>query len=178
MPSAFLACTPSLASPIPHQPHRQSRRLRRRNRKKSIIIGIMALYITTSPHPTDAFNIIALLTPLKLVIVGLKPSPQRWYRRRRGQDEDYVEQSTRRGCLAWFPSTPKYGPNPQMQSVTKTSRGSSRPDIGSLKKPTFAYSWGRSIALPRVRADKFESGSPNNKSKGEMTTDADILALK
>jgi len=175
-----------------HEPHSQSRRLPRRNRKTSTILAMMALPIATSPHPTDAFNIIALLTPLKLVIVGLKPSPKTWYRRHRGQDDDYVEQSTWRGCLAWFPSTPKEGPNLQTQSAVKMSRGSSRLDIGSLKKPTLAYSWGRSIALLGVRADKFESGSPNNDSKdttgpthtlafeeaGEMTTDADILALQ
>src|ERR1700733_1456676 len=74
---------PITRPPAP-QPHRQSRRLPRRNRKTSTILGMMALPIATSPHPTDAFNIIALLTPLKLVIVGLKPSPKTRYRRHRG----------------------------------------------------------------------------------------------
>jgi hypothetical protein len=175
-----------------HQPSTQSRRLPRRNRKTSTILAMMALPIAASPHPTDAFNIVALLTPLKLVIVGLKPSPKTWYRRHRGQDDDYVEQSTWRGCLAWFPSSLKNGTSPQPQSAMKTPRGFSKLGIDSLKKPILAYSWGSSITLLRVRADKFELQSRNHNAKdaagpthalafeeaGEITAGADILALQ
>lgn len=181
--------------PISHpslspQPPAQSRRLPRQNRKTSTILAMMALPIAASPHPTDAFNIVALLTPLKLVIVGLKPSPKTWYRHHRGQDEDYPEQSIWRGCLSWFPSTPKDVTSLQSQSTKKTSRGFSKLGIDSLKKPILAYSWGRSITLLRVRADKIEPQSRNQDAKagpthtlgfeeaGGVTAGADILTLQ
>lgn len=171
------------------QPSAQSRRLLRRHKKTNSILAMMALPIATSPYPTDAFNIIALLTPLKLVIVGLKPSPNTWYRRHRSQDDDYVEQSTWRGCLAWFPSTPKDGSS-QAQSAAKTSRKVPKLDIDLLKTPILAYSWGRTITLLRVRAENLVSRPDDSRNAagifhtlvfeeaGEMTADADILALQ
>ncbi|OCF44910.1 hypothetical protein I317_01189 [Kwoniella heveanensis CBS 569] len=40
------------------------------------------------PRPIDSFNLSALLTPTKLVIVGMKPSPKTWYRKMRESGGD------------------------------------------------------------------------------------------
>jgi vacuolar protein sorting-associated protein 8 len=68
---------------------------------------MMPLPLGTTPHPTDAYNVIVLLTPAKLV-VGLKPKLRTWFKHPRELDADESRASkTRsrlRGTLAWFPS--------------------------------------------------------------------------
>ena len=68
-------------------------------RRSSSILASEVLPLGPAPHAVDQYQLIALLTPSKLVIVGLKPQPRTWYRVLR-EDEPNM-----RGCLAWFPST-------------------------------------------------------------------------
>lgn len=163
-----------------------------RNRKNGVILAMSPLPIAASPHPTDAFNVIALLTPLKLVIVGLKPSPRTWFRRHRGQDDDDNEQSTWRGCIAWFPSVPKDKSNQPTQMAAKAYRRTSKIDIGELKKPILAYSWGKLVMFLRLRTEKIEPAAlkadPKEKTSpthalafdeaGELSAASDVLAMQ
>ncbi|KAI0293200.1 Golgi CORVET complex core vacuolar protein 8-domain-containing protein [Russula brevipes] len=85
---------------VPGQPPLHRRRARRTN----TILAMAPLPLGTVPHPTDAYNITALLTAAKLVIVGLKPSPKTWYRKHRDEDDEQMGKAKFRAALAWFPS--------------------------------------------------------------------------
>ena len=108
----------------------------RRRRARNTLLAMVTLPLGTVAHPTDTYQIVALLTTNKLVIVGLKPSPKTWLKRARPVDAEFTSSGRRRGTLAWFPSinTPQ-GPK----------------DIGSDKThPMLAYSWGKHIRLLQV----------------------------
>lgn len=45
----------------------------RRRKPRSTVLAMATLPLGTAVHPTDAYQIVALLTPTKLVMVGLKP---------------------------------------------------------------------------------------------------------
>ncbi|OBZ70877.1 Vacuolar protein sorting-associated protein 8 [Grifola frondosa] len=75
-----------------------------KSRKPSTILAMAPLPFGTASHSTDSYHLIALLTPIKLVIVGLKPSPKTWYRRHREVEEAGGSKAKFKGALAWFPS--------------------------------------------------------------------------
>lgn len=91
-----------------------------------------------SPHPADTFQFSALLTPAKLVIVGLKPSPRTWFRRMRAGEGGNGPDRT--GTAVW------------------------RPAQAGLE-PTLAFSWGHSVRFvktvrPAREPDGFRAGGP------------------
>jgi hypothetical protein len=79
------------------------------------------------PHPSDDFNLSALLTPSKLIIIGLKPSPRTWFRKLRANEGG--EEGGRTGCAAW-----------------KVSGGS----YDRRDDPVLAWSWGNAVRFLRV----------------------------
>ena len=108
----------------------------RRRKARNTLLAMATLPLGTVAHSTDTYQIVALLTTNKLVIVGLKPSPKTWLKRARPDDAEFTSSGRRKGTLAWFPSinTPQ-GPK----------------DAGSDKtNPTLAYSWGKCIRLLQV----------------------------
>ncbi len=175
---------------------------RRRNRKTSTILDMAPLPFSSSSHPIDTFHVIALLTPIKLVIVGLRPSPRTWFRGHRGGQDGEGSQSVWRGCMAWFPSVSLNGTDNASDPTSGTRITS--PDVMTV--PILAYSWGRSLMFLRVRAErilhppsksagaknKAEGKSPASSKKpssgityrlvfedaGEITTEDDILSLQ
>ncbi|KAE8271942.1 hypothetical protein A4X09_0g381 [Tilletia walkeri] len=48
---------------------------------KSILFGAQPLPLGSTSHLADAYQFVAILTPHKLVLVGLKPSPRTWWRK-------------------------------------------------------------------------------------------------
>lgn len=141
----------------------------RRNRKTSTVLALSPLPIASSAHPTDSLNLIAILTPIKLVIVGLKPSPRTWYRRHRGGQEGDSSLSTWRGSLAWFPSVST--PPPEgMDSLGLVGVNASKPRqtqkgaTAEGTRPVLAYSWGRTVMLLKVRSDETPSASGGGSS--------------
>jgi vacuolar protein sorting-associated protein 8 len=123
---------------------------RRRERKANTILSMAPLPLGTCPHKTDAYNIIAMLTPTKLVIVGLKPTPTTWYRRSRGQvDGGYKHRW--KGSMAWFPSV-------DSAETSETSAAHKEPTTGKLDvlptTPMLVYTWGNVLHLIRVSERK------------------------
>lgn len=74
-------------------------------------------------HPTDEFHFTVLVTPLKIVVVGMKPSAKTWYRKMR-EDLGGVSGATC-GCAAWL--------------------------TGHDSDPVLAYSWGHHVRLLRIQ---------------------------
>ncbi|KAI0373910.1 hypothetical protein BV20DRAFT_1049354 [Pilatotrama ljubarskyi] len=125
---------------------------RRRTRKPTTILSMAPLPLGTCAHPTDTYNLVALLTPIKLVIVGLKPSPKTWYRRHREADEEVASKSRFKGSLAWFPSVSL---SADLSSASeRDSKKSQLNESRQRSTPTLAYSWGENLHLLRVSEDK------------------------
>ncbi|EKM54684.1 uncharacterized protein PHACADRAFT_96976 [Phanerochaete carnosa HHB-10118-sp] len=153
---------PDEADPL-HEPsapgvpvHHQFRR--RRIRKAHTILSMMPLPLGASAHPTDAYNLVALLTPMKLVVVGLKPSPKTWYRRHREAD-DGASKSKFKGVLAWYPSTPSAGAPQDTQT-----NGKGRATNSTGTHPILIYGWGNTLNLVQVSESKMvqEVRNPKN----------------
>ncbi|OSD06995.1 hypothetical protein PYCCODRAFT_1359573 [Trametes coccinea BRFM310] len=164
---------------------------RRRGRKPTTILSMAPLPLGTSAHPTDAYNLVALLTPIKLVIVGLKPSPKTWYRRHREADEEVASKSRFKGTLAWFPSV-----SLSAELSSASERDSKKSQVNGShpsSTPTLAYSWGNTLNLLRVSEDKVTQAVKDAKTGkinkvevgriifeelGSWTASDDILALQ
>ncbi|KAH9948953.1 Golgi CORVET complex core vacuolar protein 8-domain-containing protein [Amylocystis lapponica] len=117
------------------------------------------LPLGTSSHPTDQYNLIALLTPIKLVIVGLKPSPKTWYRQHRNNEDDIAPKAVFKGALAWFPSvTSGISPTP-----VRASKANGH-DSHIATTPMLVYSWGNTLSLIRVSESTIMQQTRNAKS--------------
>ncbi|KAH9054311.1 Golgi CORVET complex core vacuolar protein 8-domain-containing protein [Lactarius vividus] len=142
---------------------------RRRARRTNTILAMAPLPLGTVPHPTDTYNVTALLTAAKLVIVGLKPSPKTWYRKHRGENDDQMGKGKFRAALAWFPSV-----------IPGASAARTKPEPPPAKKdnvngtpppttPMLVYSWGSKLQLLLVSelrtVEKFTS-----ERTGKLTT--------
>lgn len=111
------------------------------SRKPSTLFAALPLPRGERDHPTDEAQLTALLTPTKLVVVGMKPQPKTWYRRMRhdiGGSEGGVT-----GCAAWLRS------------------GEAAED----GHPVLVYSWGTIVRLLRVET---KSKHADLAAKGEL----------
>ncbi|EJF57656.1 hypothetical protein DICSQDRAFT_68956 [Dichomitus squalens LYAD-421 SS1] len=164
---------------------------RRRSRKPATILSMAPLPLGTASHPTDAYNLIALLTPIKLVIVGLKPSPKTWYRRHRESEDEVSAKSRFKGCLAWFPSV-SLGAD-LASAPERNNKKSQANGVHPTSTPTLVYSWGEHLHLLRVSESKViqtvkdpKSGKINKVEVGRIVFEEagswmasdDILALQ
>lgn len=145
---ASLNGQPSLPAKSGKSPTRRTRW----SKQSASITSMSPLPFGTNPHPTDSYNIIALITTVKLVIVALKPSPKTWLRRRRGAEDRYAavmsgETTPHIGCLAWFPS------------VTLPSDDSESKEPPRITLPTLAYSWDKAVQLVTVREERLKPRS-------------------
>ena len=152
---------------VPDAPAALGHRLRRRkSRKPASILSMAPLPFGTSSHPTDAYNLVAILTPIKLVIVGLKPSPKTWYRRHRESEEEVSSQSRFKGTLAWFPSV-SFGAD----LTSAPERNSKKVQVNGThpsSTPTLVYSWGETLHLLRVSESKIVQSVKDAKT-GKVT---------
>jgi vacuolar protein sorting-associated protein 8 len=173
--------TPTEAGPSMQHPFR-----RRRMRKAHSILAMMPLPLGTSPHPTDDYHLAALLTPVKLVVVGLKPSPKTWYRRHREIDEN-TPKSRFKGVLAWYPSVSPSG------AAQDESNGKARSTAPAGSHPMLVYGWGNVLNLVRISETKMaqEVRNPKNgklsrveigrvifEENKSWTVGGDVLALQ
>jgi len=119
------------------------------------ILAMMPLPLGTSPHPTDAYNLVALLTPAKLVIVGLKPTPRTWFKRSRADAAANTSGSKFKwkGSLAWFPSTP---PTADGKVDLNQKRAVVPDQRAPFLAPRLVYSWGNTLHLIRVSESKIK----------------------
>lgn len=79
-------------------------------RRPSTVFAMQPLPLGQIPHPAENFGLVALLTPYKMIIVGLKPTPQTLYKFLKPKlhvdqpSQSKVNVESLSGCLAWLPS--------------------------------------------------------------------------
>lgn len=115
-----------------------------------------------TPNPTDAYDLVAMLTPTKLVVVGLRPTPKTWFKFPR----DPSEGTSRFGCkgvLAWFPSISPTSSRSSEASQAGKQKG--WPSESSVA-PMLAFTWATSLRLVRVLESKIMGPAKNIKSRG------------
>ncbi|KAF8478275.1 Golgi CORVET complex core vacuolar protein 8-domain-containing protein [Gautieria morchelliformis] len=164
-------------------------------RKGSTILAMTSLPLGNSGHPTEGYNLVALLTSAKLVIVGLKPSPRTWFRRHRETANELSGSSKWRGCLAWFPSIEPNSDTGEGVSTSRHSNGKASVKAQHLgTRPILAYSWDRTLCLLRVsetivrqtvqstknpeKTMVVEVGKVDLEEVARWSTDTDYLALQ
>jgi hypothetical protein len=100
-------------------------------KRPSTLFAVLPLPLGENDHSTDVFSLTALLTPVKLVIVGMKPSANTWFRTMReskgGELGPFV------GCASWLRPGEVLGSS-------------------AFSDPVLAYSWGSDLQFLRVRA--------------------------
>ena len=128
-----------------------------------------------------------MLTPIKLVIVGLKPAPKTWFRRHRDGDGGTNTASRWRGCLVWYPSISTSENPPKAEKKTKKG------GTPETSQPLLAFSWGSSVTILRVaesrtshtvrnektgKIQKIDVGKISFSEYGLHTSQDDILAIQ
>jgi hypothetical protein len=122
---------------------------KRRERKANVIHTMTPLPLGTCPHRTDEYNLVAMVTPGKLVIVGLKPKPTTWYRRLRRDNQEIGPMDGWKGSLAWFPCVEDPFPVPEKPPPKDRSKVEPR---GTM--PMLVFTWGRQLNFIRVSEKK------------------------
>ncbi|GAA6008834.1 hypothetical protein JCM10207_001741 [Rhodosporidiobolus poonsookiae] len=162
-----------LASPPPSAPMSPSvspTTFRRRplpsGKKPTAILSMSPLPLGAAPHPpSDTLSLVALLTPSKLVVVGLKPSPRTWWRVSfprdaeagnegrpfgHGQDPDEVARGwATSGSVGWWPSARRAGAGAETDKDGEAKKSREHEEPG--EDPVLAWAWGKRVGLVRVR---------------------------
>ncbi|KAH9810249.1 Golgi CORVET complex core vacuolar protein 8-domain-containing protein [Melampsora americana] len=127
-----------------------------KSRKSTKIFGSSPLPLGPSPHPTDEHSLVALLTPTKLIIIGLKPSARTWWRCMR--NITHPDQLNECGSLCWFPCSSIKDTVDLKRSVDSSTLKPQnyRPDdrVNSVMDPLLAFSWGKTIRFVTVMSDE------------------------
>lgn len=146
-------------------------------RSPTAILAMAPLPLGTSPDPTDTYQLVALLTPIKLVIVGLKPTPRTWFRKHRDSSAaiggtPQIERPSARwqGCLAWFPSVARSSDgegsvlDKDKDKSTTAQKGSPQSKPPSI--PMLAYSWEQKLKLLEAREEIVQQMTEDTKLGG------------
>lgn len=150
--------------------------------KHYTILCMVPLPLGAVAYSTDSYHIVALLTPTKLVVVGLRPTPRTWFKIPRDMQEGGSSKSRSKsiGCLAWFPT----------MSASSPDRDGAGADAPTM--PTLAFSWGNRLHIVKVFESrikqhvKSKSGKPSEveigtiafEKFGKFTVKNDIQALQ
>jgi hypothetical protein len=127
----------------------------KRKLKKSIILDMISLPLGPSLHPSDSHSLVSLLTPSKLVIVGLKPNPRTWWR----ATPTSSSPNTSSGVMAWYPSITRSFSTSGVDGEAEGEEGSD---------PLLAFSWNSRIRFVRVIEERSSSRASNEKSDAEV----------
>ncbi|CEP17473.1 hypothetical protein [Parasitella parasitica] len=139
-------------------------------RRPSTVFAMQPLPLGQMPHPAENFGLVALLTPYKMIIVGLKPSPQTMYKFLKPKTttvQDYTadaDDSSKAnieplsGCLAWLPSI-KLG-------VSSERGGGKNKDLLTASDPMLAFAWGSHLLILRVNVNNSSSSSKQSNVNG------------
>ncbi|CAG8447350.1 141_t:CDS:10 [Funneliformis mosseae] len=107
-----------------------------KQRRPSTVFGLAPLPLGQSPHGSEGFGLVAMLTPYKMIIVSTKPTAQTQYKYLKPKNVS-VDSSSKSiaGCLAWYPAA-------------KFQLNNDAPIEHS--DPLLAFSWGNHLTILKV----------------------------
>ncbi|EIW83322.1 hypothetical protein CONPUDRAFT_121838 [Coniophora puteana RWD-64-598 SS2] len=154
----------------------------RRAKSRNTIVDMSTLPLGPNPHALDGYNVTALLTPTKLVVVGLKPTPKTWLKASRPTEGPGAAPRSQRpgekarGVLAWYPSVVDASAPVEEQ---KKSKGKKKVKDGEGEKqgtdPVLFYAWGPACFLMRISETKIKQEVVNNRTG--KTNEIDVGTL-
>ncbi|ORX61405.1 hypothetical protein DM01DRAFT_1299341 [Hesseltinella vesiculosa] len=133
-----------------------------KTRRPSTVFALRPLPLGQMFHPAENFGLVALLTPYKMIIVGLKPTPQTQYKflkpkastpttlqslggsAERSQPHEHVC-----GCLAWLPVTK----HAAKDGAKDKQLGRDTPLVTD---PMLAFAWNNHLYIVRVSTERTE----------------------
>ncbi|KAH9485420.1 Vacuolar protein sorting-associated protein 8-like protein [Psilocybe cubensis] len=128
-----------------------------RRKSRHTVLAMSPLPLGSVPYSTDSHYVVALLTPTKLVVVGLKPTPRTWFKCPREPEEggQWKSKSKWVGTLAWYPSIlrPGYAGEEAPNNMADSSTA-----------PMLVYSWGSSMHLIKVYERQIKQTVNNSKT--------------
>ncbi|CAB4420915.1 unnamed protein product [Rhizophagus irregularis] len=106
-------------------------------RRPSTVFGLSPLPLGQTPHGSESFGLVAMLTPYKMIIVSTKPTPQTQYKylKPKNVSTDSSTSKSIAGCLAWFPAD-KF----QLNDDSPTE----------YTDPLLAFSWGHHLTILKI----------------------------
>ncbi|EST05200.2 Vacuolar protein sorting-associated protein 8, central domain protein [Kalmanozyma brasiliensis GHG001] len=137
------------------------------SKKRNTIFQLSPLPLGPGPHAADDTTFVAMITPTKLVLVGLKPSPRTWYRKLSPSQaeekptivaltEEQAEQEP--GCLAWYPASTETDGRRRRQT-----------------NPILAFSFGTTLHLVRLVVRKVEQRQDPRAARGANAQGASTM---
>ncbi|CAO3585498.1 unnamed protein product [Absidia cylindrospora] len=164
-------------------------------RRPSTVFAMQALPLGQLAHPAENYGLVALLTPYKMIIVGLKPSCQTKFKilkpklsqghlmdgvssvpgpnidQQQGgkyqHSETYHENIS--GCLAWLPVTKATGSFTASKDATGKDKWLPKESL-PFEDPMLAYAWGNHLFILRVGVSMVES----QRSPGRFRTPMNV----
>lgn len=199
-PSTYSPPTSTISSP-PNE-RISSTSMTTPRKKPTAILSMAPLPLGPTPHPpSDSLNLVALLTPTKLVVVGLKPVPRTWWRfsyPRTNGDETSLNGNggsdtgeggkgyEESGVLGWWPSYRRT--NEEEPEAESGDSMNGKKEIGGEvgEDPMLAWAWGRKVRLVRVKSSRKENevltkatvAGVEFSEMGSWECDSRVLALK
>ena len=146
-PTTLPTATPAtdMPTPLPAITNGDDSKLTSKSKRPSTILDMAPLPLGPSAHSSDDHSLVALLTPTKLVVVGLKPTPRTWWRATPSFETDSsttTPDDSRTGVLAWYPSFPS-------ESLPQSNGSGAREKEGD--DPSLIFSWGKRVRLVKVQ---------------------------
>lgn len=146
------------------------------------------LPLGTVPHLTDNYNLVALLTPTKLVVVGMKPNPKTWFKVTRGLEEggEWRSQIRWKGNVAWFPCVPQGTDINESENENPTAgrsaggKGKAKEEdvMGPSMAPTLAFSWGSRLRIIRIEEARVKQILKNPKTGKEKEVEVGAISYQ
>ncbi|KAG1813729.1 Golgi CORVET complex core vacuolar protein 8-domain-containing protein [Suillus variegatus] len=165
------------ADPLSQQNALNRTSFRRRRRPHNTILAMSTLPLGPLPHSTDAYQIAALLTPTKVVVVGLQPTPKTWLKIMRDEEQLSFPAYRRRGCLAWFPSVEDISTEKLDKTMGKKNVKDGKRSQRTPTHPVLSYSWGGHVYLLR-KTNEVEVGTLVFEEAGKWMMDDAVLAIQ
>ncbi|GAA5921472.1 hypothetical protein JCM1841_005473 [Sporobolomyces salmonicolor] len=163
-PSATISSPLGISFPTvsrPASPASPSLRGPSSSKKPTTILDMAPLPLGPATHPpSDALSLVALLTPSKLVVVGLKPAPRTWWRVGFPKEREGPGFATA-GVLGWWPSVRSAEPEQEGQVAAAGEKEKKEQEPG--EDPMLAWGWGRKVKLVRVRGARRGGGAVSAK---------------
>ncbi|KAM3583331.1 hypothetical protein VKS41_004245 [Umbelopsis sp. WA50703] len=143
-------------------------------KRPSTVFAMQPLPLGQAMHVAETFGLVALLTPYKMIIVGLKPSPQTQYKYVKPKSPSHFHYNTTHpppettdtpndsslcGCLAWLPVM-------KLGGVGQTKNGKvDKKDDDNKSDPALAFSWGQHLIIIQVAVEAHQSGKSKDPSR-------------